>query len=175
MCSFYVFVQLKFKLRECRIQISLQEIYGKEKHYKVHKINLNLVLVMSLKKLKPSRVVGQPLYSFQHFIVTFALRFFIFLFFLASIHVCMHKNTGGNTFKVTAKFKVGSGVSLKERGVRVCTLCYIIDAPYWFTSSLLCWQSRKQSLIINYSLDDFEQKNDSVEPQHLVALRRLIS
>lgn len=58
---------------------------------------------------------------------------------------------------------------LEEGGVRVCSLCYIIYAPYYLTSSLP-WLRYKQSLLIKYSLDDFEQRNDSVDPEGALTL-----
>lgn len=35
----------------------------------------------------------------------------------------------------------------------------------------MTWLCYKQSLFINYSLDDFEQENDSVDPEHTLTLR----
>lgn len=66
-------------------------------------------------------------------------------------------------------FQVQGMGLLEDGGVRVCSLCCIIDAPYYLTSSLP-WLRYKQSLLINYSLDDFEQKNDSADPERALTV-----
>lgn len=56
------------------------------------------------------------------------------------------------------------GVLVGGVGVTVRSLCCIIDAPYYLSSSLP-WLCYKQSLLVKYSLDDFEQRNDSADPE----------
>lgn len=104
------------------------------------------------------------LFIFPAFLLPLPL---LFLPFLLGFPVFRHAHTHKH---IHLTFKV-KGMGLRENGgVRVRTLCYIIDAPYYLTS-WRPWLCYKQSLLINYSLDDFEQKNDSADQELALALR----
>lgn len=75
----------------------------------------------------------QPLIDcFSFFLHSFCPNlFYFFLFYLAFQCSGMHTHTHKH---IHLTFKV-KGMGLRENGgVRVCTLCYIIDAPYYLTS-----------------------------------------